>query len=253
MRWFFKTNLIFVLGCCYFSINANGQLAKKDSVIYQASLKNALSVYHHFLNNPSGLYNGSQYVEYAKLIKDDHPYFQSDTLNTGSILYDGVLYDNVLLMFDIVKEQVVIQDPYKIYKICLINEKVSRFSVLDRTFIRLEADSSNHNVISTGFYDMLYKGKITLFEKERKKMQEVIINQELFRIIFPKNNFYVLINGKFYSVNRKNTLLKLLKNRKREMQQFIRKDKLNYRRDKENTLVKVVTYYDGLRGNEMAR
>ncbi|MEO6648401.1 MAG: hypothetical protein ABIN89_18570 [Chitinophagaceae bacterium] len=241
--------LLFVLTSCYFSSKAIGQITEKDSIIFQASIKNALTVYHNFMPNPSGLYNGSQYISYAHLIKDNHPYFQSDSMNKGTITYDSVLFENVLLLYDIVKEQVVINDPYKIYKICLINEKVNEFSVLGRTFIRLIRDSLNRNILSTGFYDRLYQGSITLYEKEIKKLQEVIVSQELQRIIYPINNFYLEIGGKFYSINRKKTLLNLLqKNRRKEIQQFIRKNKLNYRRDKENTLLKVVKYYDELQG-----
>ncbi len=249
MRLLLLAGLLLSVANLTISLTAFGQLTEKDSIAYQASVKNALSVYHQFLTNPSGLFNGSQYISYANLIKNDHPYFMSDSMNRGNIVYDGVLFENVPMFYDLVKEQVVINDPYKIYQISLINEKVNSFTLLNHQFIRLQADSINRHVISSGFYDRLYQGKINLYEKETKKLQEVISGQEVNRIIIPQNNFYLEIAGKFYPVNRKNSLLKLLSNRKKEIQQFIRKKKLNYRQDKENTLIKVVTYYDSLPAN----
>jgi hypothetical protein len=248
MRLILTTILLHVLAYLSSSSQAFGQLTAKDSADYQASIKNALSVYHHFLDNPSGLYNGGQYIVYANIIKDDHPYFKSDSMNKGNIMYDSVLYENIPMFYDIVKEQVVIDEPFRIYKLSLISEKVNAFTVLGHEFIRLEHDSLNHHAIATGFYDRLYHGKINLFERERKQLQEVIVNQELFHIIVPENTFYIEIAGMFHPVNRKRSLLNLLKGHRRELQQFIRKNKLNYRRDKENTLVKVVKYYDGLPG-----
>jgi len=246
MRIILITGSLLVLTITSFSSKVFGQLSANDSLVYQASIKNALSVYHQSLEKPSGLFNGSQYIPYASLIKDDHPYFQSDSMNRGNIIYDSVLYENVPMFYDLVKEVVVINDPFKIYKLSLIPEKVNGFTILDHKFIRIEPDSLNRHVINTGYYDLLYQGSINLYERELKRMQELITNQELTRIIIPQNNFYLEIAGKFHQVNRKNSLLKLLSSRRKEIQQFIRKNKLNYRKDKENTLVKVMTYYDTL-------
>lgn len=246
MRLLSITGLLCILAVLYSPGKVIGQIAAADSLFYNKSLKNALSVYHKFLPNPSGLYNGSQYVVYAYLIKDDHPYFKSDSMKVSNISYDSVVYENVPLLYDIVKEMLVINDPFKMYKISLINEKINGFKLLDHEFIRIVPDSSNRHVMSTGFYDRLYNGRVILYERERKEMQEVIVNQQVQHLIIPQDNFYLQVGGKFYSVNRKRTLLRLLNSRRKEIQQFIRKNKLNYRLDKENTLVKVITYYDAL-------
>ena len=246
MRFLNLTGSLLFLAFFTITLNASAQLSANDSAVYTASVKNALTIYHRSLEKPSGLFNGSQYVIYSHLIRDDHPYFQSDSMNIGNIVYDGVLFENVPMYYDLVKEMIVINDPYKIYRLSLINEKVSSFEVLDHKFIRLETDSLNHRAIATGFYDVLYKGTINLYERELKKMQEVITNQELYRIIIPQNNFYLEIAGEFHSVNSKRSFLKLMGDRKKEIQQFIKKNKLNYRKDKENTLIRAVSYYDTL-------
>ena len=117
MRLFLITLSLLGLTILTISSKAFGQLSANDSMIYQASIRSALTVYHQYLEKPSGLYNGGQYITYANLIKDDHPYFQSDSMNRGNIVYDSVLFENILMYYDIVKEQVVINDPYKIYKL----------------------------------------------------------------------------------------------------------------------------------------
>src|SRR5699024_9825050 len=100
--------------------------------------------------------------------KDAHPYFKLDSMARGTLMYDSVQYDNLPMYFDIVKEQVIINDPFKIYKLHLINEKVNAFTLFGHNFIRLEPDSVNRKIINPGFYDQLYKGKVNLYEKEIK-------------------------------------------------------------------------------------
>jgi hypothetical protein len=235
--------LLTLLHC---SSSAFTQLSSNDSMVYQVSIKQALAVYHRSLDKPTGLYNGSQYIPYTNLIKDDHPYFKSDSMYRGDIIYDSVLYENVPMYYDLVKEQVVINDPFNIYKISLINEKINAFTLLNHRFYWVQPDSINRHVLSAGFYDKLYEGRVNLYERELKRLQEVINNQELSRIIIPRNDFYLEMHGRFYAINKQKTLYRLLGNRKNEIQQFIRKNKLSYRKDKENTLTRVIAYYDTL-------
>ena len=48
----------------------------------------------------------------------------------------------------------------------------------------------------------------------------------------------------FYMVSNKKSLLAILKDRKKEVQEFIRKNKLNIHKDKDNALPKIAAFYD---------
>ncbi len=162
------------------------QPAKTDSSIGSAAYSAALQFYHQWLRPETGLYNGSQYVDYAYTIKAGHPFFGDDHgddhgedhMQKGSVFYDGVLYGDIGILYDLVNEQVVIDDPYHTYKIFLINGRLDRFTIRDHLtardhlFIQL-TDSVGSSAPRPGFYEQLYGGeRISLFKKEKKPFRK---------------------------------------------------------------------------------
>ena len=61
-----------------------------------------------------------------------------------------------------------------------------------------------------------------------------------------KDNFYILKNEVLYAVNDKNSVLDVLKDKKSSIEKFLHQSKLKYRKNPESTMIKMVTYYDGL-------
>ena len=228
-----------------FAFNTFGQTAEIDSITYIKGINNAVAFYQQFIDPPTGLYNGREYADYANSIKDGHPFFMSTNFNSGSIVYDGVLYDNIPLLYDLVKGEIIIK--VGIYKISLINEKVSWFSVLNNKFVRIEENDSNQAVISTGFYNILYEGEIILYKKQKKKIQEdVSFSEGIKKYIIESDSYYFKKDSVFYPVNNKGSLLSLLQNKRKEVLQFIRKNKLDLRKHKENAFIRIAAYYDSI-------
>ena len=128
--------------------------AAKDSLAALSGLTNALKTYHNYLTPETELYRGGQYAEYTFLIAKGHPYFDIDSMIIGTVSYNGILYENVPLKYDIVKDALLTDDPYDYYKISLISEQISRFTIGQHVFIRL-TDSINRTAPRVGFYEQL--------------------------------------------------------------------------------------------------
>lgn len=168
MRFSFLTAVLF------FTFQLSGQTPQADSLNYLSAVKNAKTLYRQFIDPPTGLYNGAEYVDYSYQITEGHPFFESADFNPGSVVYDGILYENVRLLYDIIKEQVVIKDPFEVYKPALINERVNEFTLSDHKFVRLVENDSANAAINTGFYEVLYSGTTGVYKKQKKKIQENI-------------------------------------------------------------------------------
>src|ERR1700743_2104933 len=133
---------IIVIICSFMAINLQAQLAGKDSLPSDPAYTEALRQYHAYLNPEPGLYNGSEYVDYQYLMRNGHPFFGDDKMRKGTLWYDGIFYQDVLMQFDEVKGYVIINDAYEIYKISLNNSLVDRFTLENSVFINL-TDSLN--------------------------------------------------------------------------------------------------------------
>ena len=237
----------FVLGLI-FSLAASSslmaQLSAEDSVFYKQAVKNLVEVYKRAAGDQSRLYNGSQYGGYLFSFINGHAFFYDDKPSVGSVLYDGVLYENTALQFDEVQE-VLIADSVR--RIQLLNDRVERFTLFNNNFVRLVKDTSNlTSPIKTGFYNLLYEGNNTLLKREEKFIREEVSTGELQRFI-EIHTFYYLKKGNGYlPLRTRNAILTIFSDKKKEIRQYIRKNKLSYKHDRDNMLIKVTAYYDQL-------
>jgi hypothetical protein len=237
MRCFLVNILLFCISI------TNAQYNASDSFAYQKSKQEAISFYHEYVKNESGLYNGSQYVVYAQTIQEGIPFFEIPEPTKGDVVYGGIQYENVPLLYDILKGQIITLIPASNYLICLNADKVTSFEILNHNFIRLIKDSTD-KTIKTGFYEILYDGITTVYKKQTKTVGEDLSQAKLRRFIVESNTFYIKKANTFYSITNKKSLLVILKDRKKEVQEFIRKNKLNIHNDKDNALPKIAAYYD---------
>ena len=244
-----ERNCFYIILFCYFlfPLRPLAQLSANDSTVHAEAVHNTIQQYHQFISNVAPLYNGPQYEEYDTRIQMGHPYFQSPGFNPASIMYDHILYESIPLKYDLVKNEVVIKDPSGVFRLSLSNDKISHFNVLNHTFIRIVRDSSNRSVINTAFYDELYKGiTLVLLKKETKKILEDLKSDGVKRFIEDNADYYIVRNNTYYSVNTKGQVFSLFKDRKSEVKKLIRKNKLNFRLDRDGALITIANYYDTL-------
>lgn len=239
------------LSCIVFCLTAFSRVASAqdqpvDTSVRESAIRNAEAYYHQVIASQSRLYNGSEYVPYAFKLDDGSHYFLSDTLEVGSVVYDGLRFDNVAMMYDQVKDQLVVQEAGNFFKIYLVNEKVSEFSLLGHTFVRIVPDSLNARVMSTGFYDRRYQGKSGVYVKTSKMIQEATTNDGIKRTINSVIRYYVLMAGKFHPVKKEKSVLALLGDKKKEVRQYLRKNKIKYKKDRATAIASTIAYYDQL-------
>jgi hypothetical protein len=221
------------------------QPAARDNTLTDSGYANALTLYHTFLTPESGLYKGSEYADYAHLLRDGHPFYGEDKFKIGTISYHGIRYRDVPILYDIVYDQVVIFDYYRIFKIILTGQQIDRFTIEDHSFIRL-TDSITPGMPKVGFYEELYAGRITLLKKEAKQIQEDLNNGDHAQrfIEGTDSSYWLRIGNVYYPVNHNKSLLATLKDKKKELRHFIRSNNLSMRKDREITLIKVAAWYD---------
>src|SRR4029078_7096188 len=232
----------YILLICALSRQATAQNA--DDTTLRENALHAIGVYYQNLREESPLYNGSEYLEYAYTLQEGHPFFQLPTFVNGNINLDGMMFHDVPMLYDIVKDQLIIQDFQRVYKINLPADKVQQFFLLGHVFVRLPRDSSGE--IKTGFYDQLYNGKIGLFAKREKKILEKYSNVQISKVIISENIYYIKKDGLYHTIKNKSSLLAVLKNKKKDVQQYLKTNDIKFKREPERAMIMAVKYYDQL-------
>jgi hypothetical protein len=219
------------------SVKAQNNTPAIPPIIVQAG-----DIYNQFIEKQSRLYNGVEHLGYAYKIKG-HAYFLQNELSIGAIVYDELEFANVPMLYDLLKGQVVIQHIDGFSKIGLISSKVRSFTLLNHHFIRL--DSVPGTPITGGFYDELYTGNTKVLVKRRKYIEE-IVKEEIEREFIELNPVFIQKGDSYYFIKNYKTLLTVLKDKAPQVKQYLRKNRLKFRRDPENTILKAAEYYDSI-------
>ena len=233
--------LPYILVICISSLCVRAQNA--DSSLRQDASK-IVDVYYQSLGEQSPLYNGSQYIEYPFIIQEGHPFFGTQGFVNATIHFEGMTFEEVPTLYDIVRDQVVILDYHRNYKINLPSDKVEQFQLDGHTFVRVAQDSSKE--IKTGFYEQLYQGKAALFAKREKKISQQYSNMEINNVVYSHNFYYIKKGDVFYPVTSKKSLLNILKPKQKEVQQYLKRNNVKFKKAPEKAALMAVEYYDQL-------
>jgi hypothetical protein len=231
--------------------NLFGQ-APGDSSYLQSALTQTVANYNRSIGQQSRLYNGPEYELYNRSIKGNALFpLDAQSWVPGVVYYDGITYKDVPMMYDIYKDVLVAMLYNRFSAFTLLSERVHDFTLSNHHFVRIDADSLNAasttSGITTGFYDQLYGGKIEVLAKRIKTIQNSTNVTAIMETYFlEKNEYYLKKGNNYYSVGSQSSFLKVLKDKKSILQQYIREHKIRFRNDPEGAMASIANYYDHL-------
>ena len=235
--------LFYLLMAYFTSADVSGQVLAPDSNVYTAKL-NSIELYYQSLGHQSPIYNGSEYVAYPGFIEEGHVFFETNSFVKATVGFDGMVFHDIPVLYDLLKDQLIIQHYTHLYNITLAPGKADHFVINNHTFIYLPADSEGK--IKPGFYEQLYNGKTIAFEKRIKTITEEHSTTQITNTVRQKVFYYIKKEGKYYIINNTRGLLNVLKYKKKEVQQNLNKNHLKFKEQPEQTLAKALQVYDQL-------
>jgi hypothetical protein len=228
----------------FHSAQVTGQSIQEDSILNRAALEHTLSVYYNQLGDQSPIYNGSLYRGYDVNFQGGSPYFLSDKATPGgSVVYDSMLFTNVRLVYDDLKQILVAEDEG--FKLQLVNERVSAFTIGGHHFVRVFPASLYKGLPDSGFSELIYPGTTSVLKWTKKQIREDIsVSEGLSRYVDKADTYFIYVGKKWNYIRSRKNFLQILNDHRKEVQRFIKKNNLNYRKDQENTIIQVAGYYD---------
>jgi hypothetical protein len=245
-RYAFYLSIAGVL-CLAINARAFAQGTRADSSSQQNALNNTLTLYYSSLGKQSPLYNGPEYYFYDPIIKGNAYYDNLNAFTPGSINYDNMQFKGVPMLYDIYSDQVVILLYNRFTKLTLIKDKVSSFDFLGQHFIRVDTVAFlNNPVIKPGYYQELYNGHVQVLARRTKDMQNTPSTETVEQYFNAENAYFIKKNNLYYGFSGQRELLGILKDKKKQLQKYIKDNHIKYRRNPEEAMVKIASYYDHL-------
>ncbi|PWK70849.1 hypothetical protein LX99_04557 [Mucilaginibacter oryzae] len=240
-----KKNLLTLIFAC--GIILTGKVSAQTATD-SAGINHVIAGYYTAIGKQSHLYNGPEYEFYPPYIKGNAYVFDVSAFGPGRVKYDRTDYSNVPMLYDLNKDALVILLYNNFTKISLLSERVTDFSLLGHYFVRIKADSlAGAKKVPTGFYDQLFAGRhVTLFAKRSKSIQTTTGNTSLETFFAATEDYYLKRGDEYFRFSGKSSLLSLFKDRKKELNRFIKTNHIDYRNNPETSMIAIVKHYDEL-------
>jgi hypothetical protein len=240
--------LLFFFSCFFVTAGASfGQDSATENHFVKDAESNAVDAYYRFTDKRARLYNGTEHIGYLYNIKG-FAYYVQNTWDKGSVFYDGLLFEQVPMLYDLYQDVVVILH-FNGYRLNLLSERVKEFNLLDHHFVRYVYDSMApplSTVPVTGFYDQLYEGKIMVLAKRQKLLDEKLTDVVEYEFL-PKTSFYIYKDSVYHSCKTYRGLRNALSDKSKDVRRYLRKNKIKFKDNPEYAIVQAAKYYDTLK------
>lgn len=237
----------FYIAYALIGVGANSALAQNrqsDSTVFLQAILYHRQAYQTLMGQNTRLYNGTDYKEVILNPQDKgHPYFASTEWQKGFIEYDGQLYENVDLMYDIVGDKILTRQYAMSKKIELIADRVRSFSINGHTFIYVSRSDSSTK-LPPGFYNKLAAGEVSAYVKRKKRFYEYIDSRQIVKDYKDETTYYLLKNGTVFPIKTKKELYRVMGVKKSLVKSEFRERNMVFRNQKEEALTLAAKIYN---------
>jgi hypothetical protein len=214
-----------------------------DSLVYKESISELHRIYIDEIGDNAQIYHGSEYIRNGEKAIG-FPYFEMDSMLTGTIYYQGNDYPDRHFFYNLVSGDIVIYNYAGNALITLSPLKADSFIIDSHIFLQLLAKNSN-GLPSDGYYERLYGGEPGMYVRRTKNLVVGMGSVETKYIQY--DNYFVKYKNVFYPVDSKNSILDLFKDEQDALKKYIRTNRLNFKKNLESSLVLTTIYYSRLK------
>lgn len=174
----------------------------------------------------SSLFRGMEYVEVHRMINEKHKFFDDNKFLNSSLVYDGQLYTDVPLKFNVYDDVVMVnlkqEQRNSIFQ--LFSDKVTYFKINNYKFNYIAAENTSS---IRGFYEVISEdGDFKIFKKH-KKNRTVRRDKSVAYMEFTKSNpdYVFQFDEELYSLTNRRELFSQFPNHKKEIRAFYKENK----------------------------
>lgn len=223
--------LVLVLG----SLPATAQSPLRDS---------ALQSYYRFIRENAAIFSGSAYLPRGTEITG-HPFYREDSLQSGSLVCQGILYENIPLKYEIFDDALILKDYTQNYFIRLNSSKIAAFSLANAEFVRPSYDDPALEADHPGFYQRIYLGNSEVLVKHKKVLLYKTTVEKTLTWYEPYQFYYIRKGNEWFTIRSGNDMARAFSDKKTEIRRFLQnKDK--FKKNPLELLKATAAYYDQL-------
>lgn len=196
--------LLFLASLCIFIIAGSNAQSFQQNQENSTEFNRMINIYHSWAGPHDPVYNGREYERYAFYINNGLPYFITDTLVNAKMVYDGIQYNQIPLLYDLIADELITKsyDGKKMIK--LVKQKVDSFNLNGAWFISIHHGNRD---MPEGYYQVLHDGNTLVLKKEVRRIEnDIKYGEQLQKNIKSKVTYYVKEKDQYRKVNNNSTI-----------------------------------------------
>ena len=175
----------------------------------------------------------------------NHPYFNKEKFSTGVLCYNDIVYTDIKLRYNLHREDILVEHPGLLFGIELKKENVSWFTI-DGYRVVASKKIDWENVPDARFLILLHEGMYPVVQTSKSALLTNYSNRVVEYYFDADNRYYICISGICYPLKSKKSLLNLFPDQRRELDQYAKQKRLDFKRNPETAYVELVEYYERL-------
>jgi hypothetical protein len=199
--------------------------------------------YLKLMGENASLFNGAEYVSPRQQI-DGFPFYGQENQYKGALYFSGVWYFNLPIHLDLVNDKMLMWSFDGSRLLMLNSDKIERVKLGETQFVNASLISNSSTSAKTGFYQLVYDGKIKVLSKRQKVVVQKSSSDRSYAFYKEFIKYNIVVDGKWSEIGSKNSVLNLLSDKRDALKVYISKEKLNFNKSTDLFLEKVVRYYE---------
>lgn len=177
--------------------------------------------------NNLGYNNGTIHINSLRSANDTHRYFNTDKYIIGTLVYDGQVYTDIPLKYDLLKDIAVakIDGENNALGINLITHKTNYFQFGGKKFVNLNYQNAARPKFIEGFYEEdLLSDQFAFYTKHAKESSEVLRTNGVFYQYELSRKFVFQYQNVFYRLNSKGDVVSVFPQFEKEIDVFFERN-----------------------------
>ncbi|HEC41774.1 MAG TPA: hypothetical protein ENI20_02985 [Bacteroides sp.] len=196
-------------------------------------------------------YQGRIY-DYQLRSRNGTPYFENSTSLAGSLSYNGELFEDLLLGYNLETDELIlwkISNSFNTIQVVLDKYYLERFSLNSQgNYYHFQSHTEIkpiHNRLKEGFYEVVYDDILKMYVKHKKILFFNDFDADPFSYQYEKQ-VYLVLNGEIHVVDNRRNYLRAFKEHKKSLRKYMRRAHINFEKSGTQSLIDLCAYSKSL-------
>ncbi len=208
-------------------------LAVAQTSVSSFDSREAFKKFDRLYQVDSRLISGNFYQDPSPKSTTGNPYYGDFDWKRGSVTIDSMMFDTLLLRYDICNNELIINTlnfSGSPFQISLNKDRINTFTLDGRKFIHFPSPDPKKN---SRFCEVLAEGTVTLLLLETKSLK-VPVNGNTSYFYEPFSRMYLLASNELIAYQGKSALYRQFPQFKAALQGYVRSQKLRFNKNKQS-------------------